>query len=290
MKQIIKCHNNQISFAFPAKSDSARKSRVVKGSDLLSIPYFFAGFAGNDTMKDSIYQRSFTEEEYDEYLLNTPLEARFDYLTIQSIVTEGFEKHQAYGMSFGEYRIQRSRLSNYDETTKKRLSYYLPPFYARIAADLAFINHSSVHHFMIMMIELGLIHFQVDYHDDYIIIKEGRTKLFNQLETVDGENNYMQLDKQTITLGSCTGAKFGTVKHFVPSVPEWLYNATTEVSKYLNMSGSDLVFLSFCIGIINCLEENRIPYTVTRNAKTICNQFDYEIKVYSKRILQLLTI
>ena len=229
------------------------------------------------------------QTDYDEYIENTPLEARFDYLTIKLIVTEAYEPHRAYGMSFSEYRTERSRMANYDGTDKKRLSYYLPPFYARVAADLAFINNISFHKFMTLMIELGLIHFQVDYRDEYNTIREGRKTLFNQMGTTNGEKRYMQLDKQTITLGSCSGAKTGLAKHFAPSVPEWLSNAISEVSNYLNISGTDLIFLCFCISVINCLGEDTLPSPVVKNSNNICSQFDYEIDVYSKRISGLLT-
>lgn len=228
-------------------------------------------------------------EDYDEYIENTPLEARFDYQTIQIIVSEGFEKHRAYGMTFEEYRTQRTMLSGYDDSAKKRLSFYLPPFYARIAADLALINNSSFHGFMIMMIELGLIHFQVDYHDEYITIRDGRTQLFNGLSSEAGYNRYMQLEKQTINLGSCVGAKMGKAKHFVPNVHEWLYNASSEISNYLNMPISDLIFLSFCMSVENCMDGSILPREVSRNTKIVCDNFDYEIKAYSKRISDLLT-
>jgi hypothetical protein len=140
-----------------------------------------------------------------------------------------------------------------------------------------------------MMIELGLIHFQVDYHDEYGIIRDGRTKLFNGLNSESGSHRYMQLEKQTIALGSCTGARQGKAKHFVPSVPEWLYNASSEISNYMNMSISDLIFLCLCISITNCLSEDILPSEVLRNSNDCCTQFNYEIAAYSKRISNLLT-
>ena len=229
------------------------------------------------------------QEDYDDYIENTPLEARFDYLTIQTIVTEGFEKHQAYGMSFEEYRIQRARMMDYDETEKKRLTYYLPKYNARVASDLAFRNKASYHKFTILMIELGLIHFQVDYHDEYESVRCGRDKLFSGIDDIGGEHRYMQLEKQTIDLGTCNNARSGK-KHFSPNVPEWLYNATFEISNYLNMSSSDLVFLSLCIGITNCLTETSIPKKVIENAEDVVSSFDTEIRAYSKRISDLLVI
>jgi hypothetical protein len=235
-------------------------------------------------------ERSFDfQEEYDDYIQNTPLEARFDYLTIQTIVSEGFEKHKAYGMSFEEYRIQRARMMDYDETEKKRLTYYLPKYNARIASDLAFRNKVSYHRFTILMIELGLIHLQVDYHDEYEAVRDGRDRLFSGIDSIGGEHRYMQLEKQTIDLGTCNNARTGK-KHFSPNVPEWLYNATFEISNYLNMTSSDLVFLSLCIGITNCLPENEIPKKVYENAKDVVSAFDVEIKAYGKRISDLLVI
>ena len=79
----------------------------------------------------------FYQEQYDEYMRDTPLVARFDPMTIQMLVVDAVPKHAAYEMMFDEYLKQRSRFYEYDESEKKRLSFYLPLFPAMLSADFA---------------------------------------------------------------------------------------------------------------------------------------------------------
>lgn len=233
-------------------------------------------------------KQDFYQEDYDEYIENTPLEARFDYLTIQTAVTEAFPKHQAYGMMFADYRRLRSQMQNYDASEKKRLSFYLPAYPARVASDLAIINDISVHSFLLYIVELGLIHFQVDYRDEYQITKNSRKKIFSSITSEKSKNRYMQLDKQTIELGSAAGFRSKQGKHFTPYVPEWLHNAIGEIGNHLNMSNSDLIFFAYCYGITNCLESGQLPELVNADLAKICHEFDYEIGQYSSRINELI--
>lgn len=229
------------------------------------------------------------QEEYDDYINNTPLEARFDYLTIQMAIAEAFPKHKAYGMMFADYRRMRKQMQDYDDTEKKRLSFYLPSYPARIASDLAIINDIAVHTFIVYMIELGLIHFQVDYHDEYEIVKNSRQKIFNAVKSEESKNRYMQLDKQTITLGSGSGVRTKLAKHYTPNVPEWLHNAIGEVGNHMNTTNSDLIYFTFCYGLINCIESSQIPELILTDMNKVCKEFDYELRQYSSRIRDLIS-
>ena len=60
----------------------------------------------------------FYQEEYDDYMRDTPLVARFDPATIQMLVADAVPKHAAYEMMFDEYLKQRSRFYEYDESEK----------------------------------------------------------------------------------------------------------------------------------------------------------------------------
>jgi len=239
--------------------------------------------------KDEIYQRCFTEEEYDDYLLNTPLEYRFDYTTIELAVVEAFPKHAAYGMTFQEYVVQRTRFSEYDPSEKKQMCFYFQKFPARVASDLALLNKLPLYPFVILMAELGLIHFHVDYHHEYSLIRDGRKAIFTQLTNVDAMNSYQQLDKQTIELGTGTGARKGKASQFNTSTPKWLYNAISDTATYLNMSISDFVYLCWCIAAKYCLDNDQIPIMVAREIDQTCQQFDFEFKHYGNRIESILT-
>jgi hypothetical protein len=227
------------------------------------------------------------QDEYDEYIKSTPVEARFDYLTIEMAVTEAFPKHEAYGMMFSEYHRMRAKLSGYDESEKKRLSFRMPRYYAHVASDLAMANKISIHRTVILLIELGLIHFQVDYASEYSDAKNGRNRLFWGLKTPDDRSVYRQIEKQTIVLESMGSRNAGASIHFIPSVPEWLYNAIMDIRAYLNMSGTDFIFFCWCYGCINCFEESALPDIVRSDIKKVCDEFNFEIKAYSKRINEL---
>jgi hypothetical protein len=223
------------------------------------------------------------QDEYDEYIKSTPVEARFDYLTIEMAVTEAFPKHEAYGMMFSEYHRMRAKLSGYDESEKRRLSFRVPNYYAHVMSDLALINKVSLHRAMILLIELGLIHFQVDYHTEYTNIRASRNRLFTEIKTPEDRSMYRQVEKQTIVLNSGSGGS-ANITHYSPSVPEWLYNAIMDIRAYLNMSGTDFIFFCWCYGCINCFEENIIPDIIRSDIKKICDEFNLEIKASYSRI------
>ena len=227
-------------------------------------------------------------ESEDEYIEQTPREARFDVNTIRLLCVEAFQKHQAYGMLFEEYQRKRSQFMDSDDSERKRLSFYFPKFPARVSSDLAIINNTSHHRFLILMIELGLITFHVDYHDEYKIVKDGRPSIFNHLTTTSNHHLYLQIEKQTIVLNSGTGYKQGGSKHFVPSVPEWLYNAAMDAAVYLNMSISDFIYLCWCIGVQNSLPEDMVPKIVGDHTLEVCYTFKMELQEYSDRILNIL--
>jgi len=223
-------------------------------------------------------------DSLDDYYESTKLEARFDPLTIQLLVVEAFPKHEAYGMTFTDYNRKRSQFVEYDTSERKRLSFYFPKFFARVSSDLAIINKTSHHRFLILIIELGLITFQVDYKSDFEIIKTSRPKILNSLKSDVNRRHYMRLEKQTITLGSATGANTGNAQHFAPSVPKWLHDAAMEAANHLNMKISDFMYLCWCIGITNALEEDMIPEIVGKELSGILIQFEFEIKEYSENI------
>lgn len=226
------------------------------------------------------HNADFYQEEYEEYMRDTPLVARFDPMTIQLLVTEAVPRHAAYGMMFDEYAKQRSRFTEYDDSEKKRLSFYFQRLPSRVSSDLAFTYKTSHHRFMILIIELGLITFHVDYHDEYNMAKTIRKKVFDGVETETNLKQYMQIEKQTIELGSGAGRMQGSTKHFVPSVPEWLYNAVTDASIYLNMSISDFTYLCWCIGVRNNLPDSVLPKIMGQKFDDTINTFNFELNEY----------
>ena len=225
-------------------------------------------------------EHDFYQDDYDEYVENTPLEARFDYLTIQMAVTEAFPKHEAYGMLFADYHRKRSTMQGYDESEKKRLSFRLTSYFSHVAADIALTQKVSMHRAMILLIELGLIHFQVDYHEEYNVIRKWREDFYNNLESKEDLRKYKRVERNVISLES--GGR--VCPHFTPSVPEWLYNTIMDMKAYLNISSSDLIFFCWCYGCVNCFNDSDIPNIIRDDLLKVCSEFDYEIKEYQKQI------
>jgi hypothetical protein len=229
----------------------------------------------------------YPKDEYldeDEYLENTPLEARFDVSTISSLCVEAIPTHAAYGMMLEEYQKKRARFMQSDTSETKRLSFYLPAFHSRVAIDLSILNKISHYRFLILLCELGIITFQHDFYDNYHIIRDGRKKICSLLNTTSNQSLYMQLDRHVIELDSGRGYRIGKAKHFSPTVPEWLHNALSETAANLNMGNSDFVFLCLCIGIANALPEDNIPKIVGENLSEIIHGFELELAGYTYQI------
>jgi hypothetical protein len=196
------------------------------------------------------------------------------------LVVEAIPKHAAYGMMFDEYLKQRTRFSGNDQSEKKRLSFYFPAFHGRIAADLAIMHETSQYHFMVLVIELGLITLKYDYHDEYSSIQNCRKLLFENLTTDFNQSLYMQLEQHTIEMCSGMGSRSGKSRHFTPTVPEWLYNVVSDTAVNLNMSSSDFVFLCWCIGASVSIEEDRIPEIVGKDLSAILSRFKMNFESY----------
>ncbi len=226
----------------------------------------------------------FADIPQDDELEDIPEEERFDWKTTRSICIEGNHKHRAYGMPFEEYVKNRSKYIDADETERSRLSYYLPSFPSALSADCASLMHISANRFLNLMIEMGLITFQVDYHEPYNIIKRGRSDLLSSVKDDDSRHRYMRIAEYDIKLGSATGARCGSTKHHSPSVPVWLHDAIAEASTYLNMSTSDMVYLCWCFGAKKSLEQKYRNVVLDKEIEEILSNFDREINLYSKTI------
>jgi hypothetical protein len=251
----------------------------MSGSDRHNRITFATGCATDgDSMTPRRYDDSI--DSLDDYNTNTPLEARFDPMTIQMIVTEGFQKHEAYGMPFKDYSVKRNQLSQYDTTEKKRLSTRFSNYFAHLCSDIAMDNKMSQIRTMILLVEIGLINFQVDYHDEYHAIKDTRSRLYHGARSNEDKALYRQIEKHTILL-----EKFGGMQtHFVPYVPEWLYNAVNDVKGYLNMSASDFMFFCWCYGCMTGFQENEIPDVFMEDIRKVCDEFRSGIEVSSRLI------
>jgi hypothetical protein len=224
------------------------------------------------------------QEDYDEYVEETKLEARFDPLTIQLLVVEAIPKHAAYGLMFDEYLKQRSRFYEYDASEKKRLSFYLPLFPAMLSADFATEYKISYHAFLVRLVELGLIHFMYDYHEEYQFIKTSKKNLSKLIHNETKKAYYLQLNKQNICLGSCNGARSLSTKHFTPSVPEWLYNAASDCSAYINTTTSDFIYLCWCIGLVETIPSHISNPVILLESELLVKDFSREIKILNERI------
>ncbi len=227
-------------------------------------------------------------ESYEEYISSTPLEARFDPATIQIMVVEAIQKHAAYEMQFDEYLRQRSRFSEYDESEKKRLSFYLPLFPAMRSQDFAYEYEISLNKFLVNLVELGLITFLYDYHGDCSETKRAKHELSKAITSERTKILYLQVDKQKINLGSTVGSRDGISKHFSPGVQEWFYNAINDAAAYLNMTTSDLAYLCWCIGVQKTLKQDIIDKMLDKDIDNVMQLFRYELEIYLNRINSLL--
>ena len=225
-----------------------------------------------------------SEEEYEQFLANTPLEARFDPATIEFVIIEGFERHKAYGMSFEEYIKSRWEFKETNNDKNVNLSFRMPRLLARVTKDLATKHKISHYAFIIYSIELGLITFKVDYHDEYDTICESRTALYDSLSDENNEHAYLQLNKQDIYLGSGDGERSGHAEHFIPSVEKWLKNAITDMAGSLNMSITDFTYLCMCIGMEASLSDDMLKTVVIKKIESVVSEFNKELRSYMLRI------
>lgn len=238
----------------------------------------------------SDYSPEYLQKEYNitDYIENTPLEARFDPYTIQILVKEAISKHEAYDLTFEQYLEKRSALSEYDLAEKKRLSFYMPLYPSLRSQDYAFKYKLSTVKFMVSVVELGLITFLYDYHDEIASIKYAREKMESHLDSARNGMIYVHLERQTISLDSTCGSRGGKCKHFSPSCPEWLYNALTDTAGNLNMSVSDLTYLCWCIGLQKTTTQNVLDKLTNDNIAVVLERFNFEIDILNKRIQTIL--
>jgi len=226
--------------------------------------------------------------DYDDYIDSTPLEARFDYRTIEIAITRAMPKHHAYGMKFKEYAKYRSDAPENAETEKQRqLTFYLPTLHASYCTVLASIYSIPVYSFIVTAIELGLIHFQVDYREDYEALKDTRKKTMLMVSSEESRNRYSQLDKQVMSLGSGAGFRDKGSTKMAPYVFRWVHNAVGEISKNINMSKSDLCYFAVMNALANCTEPDVMTPFVREEFSKVCSEFSFEIRQCSKRMVDI---
>lgn len=199
------------------------------------------------------------------------------------VCTSPVPNHPAYGMTFSEYKKHRNDVISSDDKEKVRLSTRLPAFINRVSADMALRNGVSHYRFLVLILELGMINFQKDYHEKYQIIKSGRNDMYKRLSTEKNRRLYEQLDKQFIDMEIVARGS----KHMTPTVAEWLANATNDIATYLNMSISEFVVLCWCIGVSKSMEAEDLPLQVKLEITKKLQYFDQEITFYSDRIMDL---
>lgn len=226
-------------------------------------------------------------EHHQSLLEDIPEEDRFDWQTTKALCVGDVRKHRAYGMNIEEYARRRKEFMDADDTEKRRLSFYLPVFDAMISTDISNDIKMSVHRFIILIIELGLINFQTDYHDKYQVAKNYRRPLYKTIKTAHQKRIYSQLLKQTINVNSAAGYRAGACKHVTPYVPMWLYDAVLEVSSNLNMSISDMIYVCWCIGISKTVPDKYSCEVLNNEISEVMDNFITEFDMYIERISEI---
>lgn len=224
------------------------------------------------------------QTEYDEYVKETPLESRFDPLTIEMLVVEAIPKHAAYEMTFSEYLKERTRFSEYDSTEKKRLTFYLPLYPAMRSQDIANLHAStSLNRFLVAVLELGLITFLYDYHSEISVLKEYRNDMRKYLTCERAAHRYMHMDRQKIILNSGNGHRTGACKMFTPSCQEWFYNAITDTAAYINTSASDMAYLCWSFGMQK-ISPDMTDIVIDKTVSENIDKFHFEFAIYADRV------
>jgi len=210
---------------------------------------------------------------------------QFDWKTIRVLCVSGIPKHEAYGMNFEEYRNKREFVTD-DTTEKKRLSFYIPAFPTMLNMDFAAMYNASIHRFTLLVLELGLIHFQHDYYGKYGSIKKLRGEaMLSKVASHEKRNVFMHLEGCTISLGACAGSKTKASKRSTVATPEWFYNALIDTAKHLNMSISDLVYLCWCIGVTKCVLNSRVNNVyLKKEFDDIIEHFEFELNYFLTNI------
>jgi hypothetical protein len=215
----------------------------------------------------------------------TPVTERFDWKSVKILCVEGIPKHKAYGMLFEEYARQREMVSEHDTTERKRLSFYLPLLHSMFTSEYAALYNVSLHKFMILILELGLIHFQHDYYDDYRVARQFHGKaMLDRITSPDAISLFMKSNVHKIELGSCMGSRIGKAKHYTPAVPEWLYLAVTDSARYLGMTVSDFVFLCWAIGMQRGISDSKKNAMLSNINDELLKNFNFEFVYYCKNI------
>lgn len=224
--------------------------------------------------------KEFAEQEEQTYTGEADISDKFDWRAISILCVSGIPKHKAYGMTFPDYRERRESVVDEDTTEKKRLSFYVPKFPAMMAMSYSLKYKCSHHKFVLLIIELGLIHFQYDYHDDYHHIKKIKCDAMGHVIDETSRIQYMRLSEQQLSICSGSASSINAPKHYSPSVPEWLYNAISDLSIYLNMSITDVVYLCYCNGIVRCLPEQDQNVMLMHDCNEILLKFGMQLKSY----------
>lgn len=68
------------------------------------------------------------------------------------------------------------------------------------------------------------------------------------------------------------------------AVPDWLYDAVSDVAVNLNMSVSDFVYLCWCIGASTAISENMVPEIVGKDFSAILSRFRMSMEGYTFQI------
>ena len=237
----------------------------------------------------TVHSPDFYQKEYDVYIEETPLEARFDPLTIQCLVLEAVERHEAYGLFFDDYLKKRMQFIGYDESEKKRLSFYLPVFPALRTVDFAVHYRLSITRFMVLLIEIGFINFNYDYNEEMQKLKFVKKQMSSYLSNAAARVRYLQLDNRKITLCHGSPSSGNGSKHFTPHVQEWLYNAINDASSHLNMTISDMVYLSWCIGAQKTLPNEVLDPMLGSDISEIIDIFNISQNIHLQNIEHLLS-
>jgi hypothetical protein len=217
------------------------------------------------------------EEQHYHDALRNEQEYEWKDDVIKLVCTSDIPEHEAYGLNFLQYNKRRSFLHTKEDDESVRVGFRMTDLYATMTLDLATQQNLPPYRFIILILELGLIHFQHNYHDKVETVRALRDASSKMVSNPETERLYMTSKKITVSMGSIK-----TSKLFTPTLPKWLGNAIKNSAMYVNMSTSEFAFLCWCIGVSNTIPG--LQTYIENKLYNDINNFEYEFNNYIESV------
>jgi hypothetical protein len=180
-------------------------------------------------------------------------------------------------MTFEEYARRRGEYVDDDGHAPLALTFRIHPFPAFALPSLSRRRDSqtggALYRYLTLVVEMGLIVFQHDYHEIYTEINSVVDSMVEH--PIDDSKKY----KWACQIMSANGIELETSsrtnKKFNPQVAYWLSSAIKQLSGDLKMTQSDLIVLCISLGIREDNKTKPIPSGVLAEFEDYISRFEY---------------